>query len=122
MNRNTYTKADRIRKSEDYRILSKRGKRHYSDIFIFVSRKNQFLRSRLGVTVSKKVGNAVTRNRIKRIIRDYFRLNRCLLPDRLDINIIAKQAAGKVGAETIRENLFEGFTQIAKKAANRNDT
>lgn len=122
MSRNTFTRADRIRKSEEYRILSKSGKRHYSDIFIFVSRKNQFLRSRLGVTVSKKVGNAVTRNRIKRIIRDYFRLNRRLLPDRLDIAIIAKKAAGKVGAETIRENLCKGFLQIAQQAKKTNDT
>jgi ribonuclease P protein component len=121
LKRNTFTKADRIRKSEEFRILSKNGKRLYSDYFIFVSRKNQFSRSRLGVTVSKKVGNAVTRNRIKRIIREYFRLNRSLLPDRLDINIIAKQSTGKVGADTIRESLFEGFTKIAKKAANWND-
>ena len=122
MKRNTFSRVDRIRKSEEYRILSKNGKRLHSDIFIFVSRKNQFLRSRLGVTVSKKVGNAVTRNRIKRIIRDYFRLNRRLLPDRLDMNIIAKGAAGKVGAETIRENLFKGFLQIAQQAESTNDT
>jgi ribonuclease P protein component len=121
LKRNTFSKADRIRKSEDYRILSRKGKRFYSNHFIFISRKNQFLRSRLGVTVSKKVGNAVARNRIKRLIREYFRLNRSHLPDRLDINIIAKQSAGKVGAETIRENLFEGFTKITKQVATRND-
>lgn len=121
MSGNHFTKEDRIRKSADYRILSKKGKRFYSDFFIFVSRKNQFLRSRLGITVSKKVGKAVDRNRIKRIIREYFRLNKSFLPGRLDINIIAKQATGEVGRNKIRDDLAEGFIRVAGKFEHRND-
>ena len=121
MKRNTFTKADRLLKSEEYRILSKRGKRLYSDYLIFVYRKNQFSRSRLGITVSKKVGKAVNRNRIKRIIREYFRLNRCILPGWLDINIIAKKAIGKIEAEKIRLDLFLVFNKLAGKVEAEND-
>jgi len=99
----------------EYRVLSKKGTRHYSACFIFVSRKNQFSRCRLGITVSKKVGKAVTRNRIKRIIREYFRLNRSHLPDRLDINVIARQMSGRVGAAVIRNHLASSFEKIAEK-------
>lgn len=121
LKRNTFTKADRLLKSEEYRILSKRGKRLYSDYLIFVYRKNQFSRSRLGITVSKKVGKAVNRNRIKRIIREYFRLNRCILPGWLDINIIAKKAIGKIEAEKIRLDLFLVFNKLAGKVEAEND-
>jgi len=101
----SFTKMDRIRKSSKYRILSTYGIRHYNEYFVIVSRKNQFLRSRLGITVSKKVGKAVTRNRIKRIIREYFRVNRSMLPVQLDINVIARQPSAKIGNESLRENL-----------------
>ncbi|MBC2711345.1 MAG: ribonuclease P protein component [Desulfosarcina sp.] len=121
MNRFAFTKADRIRTSIEYRKLSKNGDRYYSDYFIIISRENQISRSRLGITVSKKVGKAVTRNRIKRIIREYFRLNRSFLPGRLDINIIARQSSGRIGAAVVRDHLGDCFETIAGKPERRND-
>jgi ribonuclease P protein component len=47
--------------------------------------------SRLGITVSKKVGSAVQRNRIRRLVREFFRLNRSRLCTPQDIVIIAKR-------------------------------
>lgn len=115
LTRRTFTKADRIRTSIEYRTLSKNGNRHYSDYFIIISRKNQVSRSRLGITVSKKVGKAVTRNRIKRIVREYFRLNRRFLSGGLDINLIARQSSGRVGAAAIRDHLGHCFETLAGK-------
>jgi ribonuclease P protein component len=113
LKRYTFTKADRIRTASEYRTLSKYGKRCYSDLFIVISRKNQLSRSRLGITVSKKVGKAVTRNKIKREIRDYFRLNRNLLSSRMDINIIARPSSGKSDAATIRKYLKWCFKKLS---------
>jgi len=117
LKRRTFTKADRIRTSSEYRTLSKNGDRHYSEHFIFISRKNRSWGPRLGITVTKKVGKAVTRNKIKRIIRDYFRLNRSLLPGRLEINVIARPSSGKLGPAEIRKYLIRGFETIAGKRA-----
>jgi len=108
-----YTKADRIRNSAEYRKLSENGKRWYGRHFIIVFKKNQQLNSRLGITVSKKVGKAVTRNRIKRIIREYYRLNRNLLPIRLDINVIARRSSGAIGVTALIEQMEHGFLSIA---------
>jgi len=53
-------------------------------------------RQRLGVTVSKKVGNSVRRNLVKRRIREWFRAERGLLTGAFDVVIIARPAAGKL--------------------------
>lgn len=111
-----FTKADRIRKSVEYRELSKSGARYYSEYFIFISRDNKTSRSRLGITVSKKVGKAVKRNRIKRLVREYFRLNREFFQTRLDINVIARHSSARETAAVIRENLGHSFEAVSRKA------
>ena len=115
LKRQTFTKADRIRRPSEYRTLSKKGKRHYNDHFIIISRKNQIFRSRLGVTVSKKVGKAVTRNKIKRLVRETFRLNRSRLPEQVDMNVIAKASAGKIEAEELKRHLMRCFERLETK-------
>lgn len=119
--RGTLYKTDRIRKSVQYRSLSKNGRRHYSDYFVFVFRENRLSASRLGITVSKKVGNAVTRNRIKRVVREYFRLNRNVASDRVDVNVIARQPCGKISRELMRHDLMRGFTSIAETSGSRSE-
>jgi ribonuclease P protein component len=119
--RGTFCKADRIRKSVQYRSLSKNGRRHYSDAFVFVFRENRLSASRLGITVSKKVGNAVTRNRIKRVVRECFRLNRNVAPDRFDINVIARQPCGKISRELMRHHLLRGFKSMAERPGFRSE-
>jgi len=69
--------------------------------------------SRLGITVTKKTGNAVERNRIKRLIREFFRKNRHLLTHNFDLNIIAKQRI-RYYKNTEREDaLKDVFHQLA---------
>lgn len=58
----------------------------------------------LGVTVSKKVGTAVERNRVKRRIREWFRRNRGVLPQNAAVVVIARRGAADLeAAETERE-------------------
>jgi ribonuclease P protein component len=54
--------------------------------------RNQFGRRRLGITVSRKVGDAVVRNRIKRLVREYFRVSKEHLPPSRDVLVIARKA------------------------------
>lgn len=68
----------RLRKRREFLRLQGRGKRVHGRRFIFHFLPSGAPRSRLGVTVSRKVGNAVVRNRIKRWVREAWRQNTVL--------------------------------------------
>ncbi len=91
MGRESFDKEERIRKRKDYQVVYQEGARIHSKSFvIIVSPSHRGIR-RLGVTVSKKVGNSVKRNRIKRLVREFFRLNKDRLPGSADIVVIARK-------------------------------
>jgi len=81
--------------------------------FIALIRPNLNNRTRLGITVSKRNGNAVKRNRIKRIIREYFRLNKHNLNQFWDINIIAKKQVAKIDNAKVFASLKTIFNKIS---------
>lgn len=92
-----FGKAERIRKKRDYTRIYEQGKRIYSRRFTIIVNPNGEGTTRLGTTVSKKAGNAVQRNRIKRLLREFFRLNKSRLPVSQDIVIIAKKGILPLG-------------------------
>ena len=65
---------------------------------------------RLGITASRKVGNAVTRNRVKRAVREWFRTNRhrfdeVYRSEGIDVVVIARTGAGALGGSEIQRHL-----------------
>ena len=55
--------------------------------------KNQYMKNRLGISVSKKVGNSVVRHRLTRLIRESYRLNEAEFENGLDIVVVARPQA-----------------------------
>jgi len=90
-----YPPSARVRRRADYRRIQASRSRTHTRHFLVVIVPSAV--QRLGITVTKKIGNAVVRNRVKRVLREVFRRNRALFPPATDIVFIAKHGAGKLG-------------------------
>ena len=91
-----FPKKARLRKRPEFLHLSRSGKKQHTANFVVITRETDRSEARLGITVSSKVGNAVIRNRVKRLLRECFRQwNRQIVPPR-DILVIAKPGAANL--------------------------
>ena len=106
----SFPKRDRLLNRGDFVNVNREGKRHHTARFVIYFRKNGLGFSRLGITTGKKTGNAVTRNRIKRLIREFYRLHKAYLPQGYDILVAAKKGAGDMDFWKVREELLVFFT------------
>jgi len=102
-----FGRANRILASREFREASRYGRRATADRFVLLAKSvagRDLASSRLGVTVSRKVGNAVVRNAVKRRIREWFRVSRWMFCAPLDVVVIAREAAGGLaGADVARD-------------------
>lgn len=64
-----------LKKSKEFSVIYKTGKSVADRYFVLYYKKNKIGHNKIGYSVSKKVGNAVTRNRIKRLLKEAYRLN-----------------------------------------------
>ena len=100
------TFRQRIRLGSDYKSILRRGQRYYTDSSILFVKKNSdtTLASRVGFITSKKVGNAVIRNRLRRKFREYVRINITRFQPGFDlVFVISKNAAEKDTYQLIQE-------------------
>ena len=100
MNQNGLPQHLRIRRRAEFVACYERGRRLHTEHFlVFVlSGNSPGLAARTGMAVSRKVGNAVVRNRVKRLLREFYRLHRSDLPKEADIVTVAKKHAGEAAA------------------------
>ena len=111
MSQFSFEKHERIKKRKDFLKVYEDGVRVNSKNFIVILSRNQAGNKRLGITVTKKVGNAVKRNRIKRLLREFFRLNKEALPDSFDIVIIVKKGVTFLTYNDVYEELTALLTE-----------
>ena len=107
-----FPKRQRLRKRSDFLLVQQQGAALRRRYFVVVSSPG---RGRLGITVSKKVGNAVTRNRVKRLVREFVRRARPgamnswegppWLPEDRDVVVIAKTSARDASFAAISADL-----------------
>ncbi len=89
-------KEMRLRQRADYVAVQSGGMKLHGRHVLAIARKRMTpdLRGRLGITVTKKVGNAVVRNRIKRMLREWLRLHGWV-PTGWDVVLVAKDTAAR---------------------------
>lgn len=114
----SFSKAERLQKRGSFVQLSRTGKKAHSRYFLVLFSGNGLSRTRIGITASRKVGNAVQRNRIKRLVREYFRTRgRQAVPECLDLNVIAKREAAGKASDGIFTSLEELLSKVAEKVS-----
>ncbi|HOJ93341.1 MAG TPA: ribonuclease P protein component [Dictyoglomaceae bacterium] len=85
----SFPKEERLKKQEDFLKILREGKPYFlSKNFVVYIRKAE--KRKIGISINKKVGTAVVRNRIKRLIREVYRLHRPYLRDDIEMLIIVK--------------------------------
>ena len=107
-----FTKADRLLKRPEFLCLLTCGKEISNKNFVAKFNPGRFENTRLGITASRRVGNAVARNRIKRLVREHFRLKRHQFAGCWDINITAKRAAANLSSDQAFLSLKDIFDKI----------
>lgn len=103
--RYTFGKEKRLIKQRDFKNVFENGKRIRQSNLTFIILKNQLNMPRLGISVSKKYGNAVKRNRIKRKLREAFRLSQHDLQN-YDIICIPYKQADNLSVNDLK-NIFK---------------
>lgn len=100
-------KKERLLNRKEFVNLNRLGRRYRTKHFTVILKENGLDISRIGITVRKKIGNAVKRNRIKRLIREIFRLNKKIIPKGYDIVIVANSGADGLDFWKIKDELGE---------------
>ncbi|WP_173197927.1 ribonuclease P protein component [Geobacter sp. SVR] len=114
----TFPKSSRLRKRADFVRLFDAPHKFNAKGFLVVWQPNDLAEARLGITVSKKVGNAVIRNRIKRYAREIFRCCRQALPP-VDINVIARRESALMDFSRVKPELERSFRHIGVPSCSR---
>lgn len=110
--------ADRLHRSAEFLRLQRNGVRIESAHFVLYAGKleDDAGRSRLGVTVSRRIGNAVVRNRVKRRVREIFRGRiRGAIPAGVSIVVIARAGAGLLASAAISVELATAARNLASR-------
>ena len=108
-----------IRSRADFVRIQKGAVRASSKHFLLLlgaSSLGSEAEARLGIVASKKVGNAIARNRVKRVLRETFRKMTGFVPNGVDLVVIARTSADALTQREVQAEL-EGVRSLVKKQA-----
>lgn len=111
-----FPRSARLLRRGDFLRVQQAGKRvHTAHFIILVSPwQNAAQGSRLGVTVGKRIGCAVRRNRIKRVVREVYRRNRDLFPVDCDVVLVARSGAQDLDYGSVKDELTRAQAALSR--------
>jgi ribonuclease P protein component len=110
-----WTKNHRLQKRWQFQKVQQRGSKKRASCFLVLYLPSSEKQSRIGITVSKKVGNAVVRNRVKRWIREASRMEYSILKGFWDIVIIAYPQSKTSNLNQLKTDIRTVFQFLSKK-------
>lgn len=111
----TFRPQERIRKRKEFLLIYKKGRRYKGKYFNLIYLSNSLDFSRVGIVVSRKIGNAVQRNRVKRWMRDLFRKNKNLIKISVDMVIIPKKEILETTRSSLQQEYLAAIANIRQK-------
>lgn len=119
MPRETYPKEVRLCKTAEFKRVF--DERHIASdgVLLVFALPNELGHSRLGLSVSRKVGNAPVRNRWKRIIREAFRKNQTKFSGNFDIVVVPQKGVQPPKEHIAEQSLINAVTKIVRRILSR---
>jgi ribonuclease P protein component len=109
-------RSARLIRRNDFRRVYGKGQRAHGSWMVVVALRRQEPGHRLGIAVSKEHGRAVRRNKIKRLLREAFRLERPELEGQFDLILIPRAREGRFELDGLRRELRELLARLAAGA------
>lgn len=109
--------SDSLKKNSDFQRVYKNGRSVANRYLVMYVLENQTNQNRIGISVSKKVGNSVIRHHITRLVRESYRLHEDMFNSGLDIVVIARVTAKHASYHEIESALLHlgGLHKIVNK-------
>lgn len=98
--------SESLKKNRDFQVVYKSGRSYANKYLVMYIMENHQNRNRLGISVSKKVGNSVVRHHITRLVRESYRLHEKIFNSGLDIVVIARNSAASVSYHEVESAML----------------
>ena len=98
--------SESLKSNRDFKNVYSRGKSYANKYLVMYVLENGTERNRLGISVSKKVGNSVVRHRLTRLVRESYRLHEDIFNSGLDIVVVARVNAKEIGYREVESALL----------------
>jgi ribonuclease P protein component len=112
--RERFPRSLRILGRQDFLRVQGEGRRVHTPNFVIMVLPG--CEQRVGVTITRRVANAVGRNRVKRLVREVFRRNRDLFPARCELVVVARSGAQRLDYEAVRDEVSHARTALVRAA------
>lgn len=101
------SKITTLKKKKEFNHVFKKGKSYVTRNLVVYIVENNLNYNRLGFIISKKVGNSVTRNRIRRLLKESYRKNRDKIDQGFDLIFIVRHRAAGITYKQVKKELFK---------------
>ena len=98
--------SESLKSNRDFKYVYSKGKSFANKYLVMYVLENGTDRNRLGISVSKKVGNSVVRHRLTRLVRESYRLHEDIFNSGLDIVVVARVNAKEIGYHEVESALL----------------
>jgi ribonuclease P protein component len=110
----SFPRRHRIVRSAEFQALYNGGRRLDARAFVLFGRPNDLGHHRLGLTVSRKVGGAVVRNRVKRLFREIFRKASADIPHTYDLVVNARRGCATIAFAELRDDFVSAARKVCR--------